>query len=84
MTFFFPCLSAASRTSSLPRMFAGIGLIVGALLPLIRPQMRRVVGVAAPVVLGTTATVASGEYKIGWEFLLIDIHLSVSPRQRDS
>lgn len=51
------------------------GLIVGALLPLIRPQMRLVVGVAAAVVLGTIATVVSGEYKIGWEFLLIDIPL---------
>jgi hypothetical protein len=51
------------------------GLIVGALLPLIRPQMRLVVGVVAAVVLGTIATVISGEYKIGWEFLLIDIPL---------
>jgi hypothetical protein len=26
-------------------------------------------------VLGTLATVVSGEYRIGWEFLLIDIPL---------
>jgi hypothetical protein len=26
-------------------------------------------------VLGTLATIISGEYKIGWEFLLIDIPL---------
>jgi hypothetical protein len=51
------------------------GLILGAALVLIRPRMRLAVGVAAAVVLGTLATVLSGEYKIGWEFLLIDIPL---------
>jgi hypothetical protein len=51
------------------------GLLVGSLLPLIRPQMRLAAGVVASVVLGTTATVVSGEYMIGWEFLLIDIPL---------
>jgi hypothetical protein len=51
------------------------GLLVGSLLTLIRPQMRLAVGVITSVVLGTTATVVSGEYKIGWEFLLIDIPL---------
>jgi hypothetical protein len=51
------------------------GLIVGSTLPLIRPQMRLASGVAAAVVLGTIATVISGEYKMGWEFLLIDIPL---------
>jgi hypothetical protein len=51
------------------------GLLLGAVLPLIRPQMRLVVGVGASVVLGTLATIISGEYRIGWEFLLIDIPL---------
>jgi hypothetical protein len=51
------------------------GLLVGSLLTLIRPQMRLAAGVIASVVLGTTATVVSGEYTIGWEFLLIDIPL---------
>jgi hypothetical protein len=51
------------------------GLVVGSALTLIRPQMRLWVGVAAAVVLGTLATIVSGEYKIGWEFLLIDIPL---------
>jgi hypothetical protein len=51
------------------------GLILGSALPLIRPRMRLAVGVAAAVVVGTLATVLSGEYKIGWEFLLIDIPL---------
>jgi hypothetical protein len=51
------------------------GLILGSALTLIRPSMRLWVGVAASVVLGTLATVVSGEYRIGWEFLLIDIPL---------
>jgi hypothetical protein len=51
------------------------GLLVGSLFTLIRPQMRLAAAVIASVVLGTTATVVSGEYKIGWEFLLIDIPL---------
>ena len=51
------------------------GLLVGSLLPLVRPQARLRVAVAASVVLGTLATFLSGEYSIGWEFLLIDIPL---------
>jgi len=51
------------------------GLILGSMLTLIRPQMRLTIAVGASVVLGTVATVVSGEYRIGWEFLLIDIPL---------
>ena len=51
------------------------GLILGSTLALVRPRIRLAVGVAGSVVLGTIATVVSGEYKIGWEFLLIDIPL---------
>lgn len=51
------------------------GLLLGAALPLIRPRVRLEFGVGASVVLGALATVISGEYRIGWEFLLIDIPL---------
>ena len=51
------------------------GLLLGAALPLIRPQIRLEVGVSVSVLLGTLATIISGEYRIGWEFLLIDIPL---------
>lgn len=51
------------------------GFAVGALLTLIRSQTRLYVAALASVVLGTTATIVSGEYKIGWEFLIIDIPL---------
>jgi hypothetical protein len=51
------------------------GLIVGALLGYLRPQTRLLVGALAAVVLGFAATVVSGEYRVSWEFLLIDIPL---------
>ena len=51
------------------------GLLLGAALPLIRPRIRLEVGVGASVVLGMLATIISGEYRVGWEFLLIDIPL---------
>ena len=40
------------------------GLLLGAALPLIRPRIRLEVGVGASVVLGTLATIISGEYRI--------------------
>ena len=49
------------------------GLLLGSLLQFLRPSLRLPVGLAAVVVVGVTATVISGEYKIGWEFLAIDI-----------
>jgi hypothetical protein len=49
------------------------GLFIGALLPFVRSGLRIVVGLAAAAVVGILATVISGEYKIGWEFLAIDI-----------
>ena len=49
------------------------GLLIGSLLVFVRPGWRLPVGIAAAVIVGVTATVISGEYKIGWEFLAIDI-----------
>jgi hypothetical protein len=51
------------------------GLVVGAGLGFLAPRLRLPVGAVAAVVLGIAATVVSGEYRIGWEFLLIDIPL---------
>jgi len=51
------------------------GLCLGSLLVLVRPRTRPVVAVAASIVLGTLATVVSGEFRISWGFLLIDIPL---------
>lgn len=51
------------------------GILVGFLLGMVRPSMRWPVGVGLAVALGTLATIVSGEFRIGWEFLLIDIPL---------
>jgi hypothetical protein len=51
------------------------GLLCGAVIGLIRPTLRVAVGALLAVALGTVATIVSGEYRIGWEYLLIDIPL---------
>lgn len=52
-----------------------LGLAVGYLLGLIRSRNRLMIGIVAAVLLGFSATVLTGEYRVGWEFLLIDIPL---------
>jgi hypothetical protein len=51
------------------------GGVVGVGLALAAPRLRLPVAFAASLVLGLLATVISGEYKIAWEFLLVDIPL---------
>ena len=51
------------------------GLAAGGLLALLSRKVRLVAGAAIAVVVGTIATVVSGEYQVSWEFLLIDIPL---------
>jgi hypothetical protein len=50
------------------------GLVLGALL-VVRPSIRVPVGAALATALGVLATVASGESKVTWAYLLIDIPL---------
>jgi hypothetical protein len=49
------------------------GLLLGALLGLLRPSLRLPLGAGAAVCLGLMATVVSGEFRISWGFLAIDI-----------
>lgn len=51
------------------------GLVLGAVLALVRPGLRLVTGIVGAVLFGVLATVVSGEYLIGWEFLIIDVPL---------
>jgi hypothetical protein len=51
------------------------GIVLGIVVGVLRPGMRRWAAGALAVALGVTATVVSGEFEIGWEFLLIDIPL---------
>lgn len=51
------------------------GLLLGAGLGLMRPSIRLPVGAVLSVLLGLFATVITGEFKMSWEYLLVDIPL---------
>ncbi len=51
------------------------GLAVGFVLGVLRTSLRLGADVLLSVVFGFIATVASGEFRISWGFLLIDIPL---------
>jgi len=51
------------------------GLVLGSALGLLRPATGIAVGIAGAVALGATATVLTGEFRISWEYLLVDIPL---------
>jgi hypothetical protein len=51
------------------------GLVLGVALALVRAGLRLLTGIVGVVLFGVLATVVSGEYLIGWEFLIIDIPL---------
>jgi hypothetical protein len=51
------------------------GLVLGAALGALRPGTRLPLGAAMAVVLGVTATVVTGEFKVSWDYELIDIPL---------
>lgn len=51
------------------------GLVAGAFLALARPSIRLPLGVLLAVVFGVSATIVTGEFKISWGYLLLDIPL---------
>jgi hypothetical protein len=51
------------------------GLVLGTMLGFVRPSIRVPVGAALATALGVLATMASGELKVTWAYLLIDIPL---------
>jgi hypothetical protein len=51
------------------------GLLIGCLIGGLRPQLRIAVGGLLCIVAGTAATVISGEFRMSWEYLLVDIPL---------
>ena len=51
------------------------GFLLGWFLEPAKPRSQRIVGSSLAIVLGVAATVLSGEFRIGWEYLLIDIPL---------
>jgi hypothetical protein len=51
------------------------GAVRGIVVAAIRPSLRLWVGVLLSGLLGLTATVVSGEFRTGWEYLSVDITL---------
>jgi hypothetical protein len=52
-----------------------LGLGVGAGLAGLRPSLSVAVGIMIAVPLGFLVTVVTGEFELGWEYLLVDIPL---------
>jgi len=51
------------------------GLVGGAVCMVASPRLGGAVIVLLSVLFGTAATVASGEFRVSWEFLAVDIPL---------
>ena len=51
------------------------GLLIGSTIGYIRPEIRVRVVVVLALLIGLTATVVSGEYKVSGLFLLVDVSL---------
>ena len=51
------------------------GVVLGIVVAGIRPSLGLWIGIPVSIVLGLAATVLSGEFEVGWEYLLIDIPL---------
>jgi len=51
------------------------GLLLGVALGLVRPQLRLPLGAALSVACGVLATVLSGEFRLSWDYLAVDIPL---------
>jgi hypothetical protein len=49
------------------------GLVLGAALGYVRPQLRLRVGIILGLLLAITATLLSGEYLASWAYLAVDI-----------
>jgi hypothetical protein len=51
------------------------GLLLGALLARMKRSQRRRFGVPLSIALGALATLATGEFRSSWSFLVIDVPL---------
>jgi hypothetical protein len=51
------------------------GLVLGSLLGLLRTSARLRIGVLLTICIGLLATLASGEFRLHWGFVLLDISL---------
>lgn len=52
-----------------------LGLLAGLLLGFVAPGLRIWAGVILAALLGSLATIVTGEYRLSWAFLLVDVPL---------
>jgi hypothetical protein len=55
------------------------GLAVGMILGRLEPGLRKRTGMALVLMLAFLATVVSGEFRVSWSFLLVDIPMVAVP-----
>jgi len=55
------------------------GVTVGAILAQLRPDLRKWAGPILVLLLAFLATVVSGEFRLSWGFLLVDIPMVAVP-----
>ena len=53
----------------------GFGFLLGAFLAVVKPSLRLWIGAPIAVLLGTTATIVTGEAEISWAYVLVDVPL---------
>ena len=51
------------------------GIVLGSIMGYFRPPVRPLVGVLLAVLLGAAAVVLSGEFRLNWGYLLVDVPL---------
>ncbi len=51
------------------------GILLGSFLGYLRPAKRLRIGAILAILMGILATVASGEFRLSWGYLLVDIPL---------
>ena len=51
------------------------GIILGSFLRYLSPAKRLRIGAILAILMGISATVASGEFRLSWGYLLVDIPL---------
>jgi uncharacterized membrane protein YedE/YeeE len=49
------------------------GFLLGVLVSRLRPTLARPMGAAGAIAIGLAATIISGEFRLSWDFLAIDI-----------
>jgi hypothetical protein len=49
------------------------GFLLGVLVSRLRPTLARPIGAGGAIAIGVAATIISGEFRLSWDFLAIDI-----------